>query len=105
MDGIIRVTPAELKSASGNLKGIGDEIKNLTSTMTQTVSSISGQVWSGEAANAYKNKFSGLQNDINKMMNMINEHVQDLNDMATQYETAENANVQASNSLHADFIS
>lgn len=105
MDGIIRVTPQELKNAASSFQSIGAEIQTLTGNMTQTVNDISGQVWSGEAATQYKNKFSGLQEDITKMMNMINEHVQDLNAMAMQYETAENQNTQAASSLQANFIS
>jgi WXG100 family type VII secretion target len=73
--------------------------------MTNIVNQLSDRVWSGEAADAYKRKFGKLQDDINKMVKMINEHVTDLNQMAAEYERAENTNKNMINSLKEDVIS
>ena len=56
------------------------------------------------AANAYKRKFKQLDDDIAKLVKMINEHATDLNEMAREYEAAENQNTNASNSLSGDVI-
>lgn len=105
MSNHLKVTPAELKSTATSLSSTGNEVKTITAQMVATIDSISGVLWSGEAANAYKTKFKGLQDDINRMVSMINEHVNDLNTMAGEYETAENANIQISGSLSSDVIS
>ena len=105
MEGTIKVTPQELKNAAGNLQQGGVNIGNYTQQMTEMISQISGQIWSGDAAENFKNKFSNLNDDIQTMIRMINEHVQDLNDMATQYETAEKTNMDTIASLETDFIS
>ncbi len=73
--------------------------------MTNIVNQLSGRVWSGEAAEAYKRKFQQLQDDIDRMVNMIDEHVKDLMQMADVYERAENANKELANSLKDDVIS
>ena len=63
-----------------------------------------GSTWGGDAANAYYAKLRGLQADMNKLHNMINEHVTDLNEMAREYEDKERAAVEAANALKTDMI-
>lgn len=104
MNGTLKVTPAKLKSTATSFQSAGNQIKTLTNQMTTTVKSLSGQVWSGDAATKYVNKFNGLNDDIQKMIKMINEHVQDLNDMASAYEKAEQANVTSAETLSSDVI-
>ncbi len=104
MTGIIKVSTAKLTSTANSFNSTGSQIRNLTNQMTSTINALSGSVWSGDAANAYKRKFSQLQDDINRMLSMINEHVTDLKAMAQQYEKAEAANIGRSNSLSGDVI-
>lgn len=101
----IKVEPAKLKSAANQFNSIGNQIRSLTQNMTQTVNQITSRVWTGDASRVYAKKFNNLQDDINRMVKMINEHVEDLNKMAAEFEKAENANQQAANSLKDDVIS
>lgn len=105
MTGTLKVDPAKLTSTATSLQSTGNQIKNLTSQMTTLVTSLNGEVWSGDAAEAYKNKFNGLQDDITRMIGMVNEHVTDLQAMATEFTQAESANVAAANALSSDIIS
>ena len=73
--------------------------------MTQKVGELTGSVWSGEAASAYVKKFSELQDDMQRMKRMIDEHVQDLNTMAKAYQTAESTNQSTASALAGDVIS
>lgn len=104
MNGTLKVSTNKLTSTASSFNSVGNQVKNLTAQMTSIVKSLSGQVWSGEAANAYIKKFNGLQDDINKMIKMINEHVTDLQEMAREYEAAENTNISAAGSLSSDVI-
>lgn len=104
MNGTLKVTPAKLKSTAASFQNSGKQITTLTNEMTSTVKSLSGQVWSGDAATKYVNKFNGLSDDIQKMIKMVNEHVQDLNDMATAYEKAEQTNITSAETLSSDVI-
>ena len=105
MTGTLKVEPAELRRAATSFGNQGREIQRLTNNMTQTVNQFTGSIWSGEAASAYKRKFDNLQDDINRMVRMINEHVTDLTDMAKHYESSEAANKALANSLKDDVIS
>ena len=104
MEGTLRVSPEKLQSTASSLEGLGSKVNNLTQQMTSRANGLSGQVWTGTAATAYVNKFNGLQNDMDRMYKMIQEHSTDLIEMAQQYISAENANADLANSLSADVI-
>ena len=102
--GILKVTPEKLQSTASSFEGTGTTVNNLTQQMTAIVTGLSGQIWSGEAATAYVNKFNGLQDDMDRIYKMIQEHSQDLQEVAQQFITAENANKDMANSLSSDVI-
>ncbi|MDE6957729.1 MAG: WXG100 family type VII secretion target [Lachnospiraceae bacterium] len=104
MTGTLKVSTGELTKTATSFQSAGSNIKSMTSQMTSTVKSLTGNVWSGDAASAYLKKFDGLQDDINRMIAMINEHVKDLQEMAREYEKAETANLSAANALTSDVI-
>ena len=104
MEGIIKVDPQKLIGTSEEFNTTGGQVKSLTDSMVSLVDSLKG-AWEGEASTAYNTKFHALQDDMDKMYRMIQEHVKDLNDMAQQYITAENTNMDTGNSLPGDVIS
>lgn len=104
MDGTIKVSTQELRSASSQFSSYGSEIQNLTSKMLSLISGITGAVWSGEAASAYQSKFAGLEADISKINKMIQEHVTDLNTMADEYDRAEQQAQQEASALKNNII-
>lgn len=104
MDGIIKVDPQKLISTAEEFSGTGNQVKTLTDNMISIIDSLKS-VWEGEAATTYNTKFHQLQDDMDKMNRMIQEHVKDLNEMAQQYIIAENTNIDTGNSLAGDVIS
>lgn len=103
MEGILKVTPEKLISASEQFAGTGQQMSNLTQEMMNLVQSLKG-VWQGEASVAYGNKFSSLQTDMDKLYRMVQEHSMDLNEMAQGYLEAENANMETGNSLNTNVV-
>ena len=104
MEGILKVTPEKLISTADEFQTTGSQVRNLTQEMISMVDSLKSS-WEGEAATAYSTKFHQLEDDMEKMHRMIDEHVKDLNEMARQYQTAESANIDTSSSLTGDVIS
>ena len=102
--GILKVTPEKLIAASGEFSSTGKTIRSLTQEMLEIVNSLKS-VWMGEAATGYGTRFSQLQDDMEKINRMIQEHVTDLNEMAREYQTAEDANTEQSASLVTDVVS
>lgn len=102
--GILRVTPEKLQATASSFESSASSVNSLTQNMTSVVTSLSGQIWSGEAATAYVNKFNGLQDDMNRIYKMIKEHSDDLTTIAQQMIAAENANKDLANGLSSDVI-
>lgn len=105
MTGTLKVDTAKLTSTASSFSSTANTIKSLTNSMTETVGKLNGNVWSGDAQQKYTTQFNGLQDDINRMIGMINEHVQDLQEMAKNYESAEQTNQATAGSLLNDVIS
>lgn len=103
IDGILRVTPEKMISISGQFGNSNNTVKNLTTGMLNIASELK-PVWSGEAATAFYAKLNGLQGDMNKLHKMIQEHTEDLAQMAKTYQTAERANQATASSLKVDQI-
>ncbi len=104
MDGIIKVDPQKLISTADEFNGTGGQLKGITDQMISVVDSLK-PVYEGEAATTYNTKFHQLQSDMDKMYRMIQEHVKDLNEMAQQYISVENINIDSGNALAGDVIS
>lgn len=103
MEGILKVTPQELISTASEFSGKGTVISNLTTEMTNKVTGLAS-VWEGDAATAYVTKFNGLEDDIQMMIRMVQEHAADLETMAENYTAAENQNLSDFESLSSDVI-
>ena len=103
MEGIIKVSPQLLTSTASEFGSQGASVNNLTGEMMSLVTGLSSS-WEGEAAAAYINKFKGLEDDIQKMVRMIQEHSTDLEEMAQVYVQSDTANADEANSLSSDVI-
>ena len=103
MEGIIKVSTEQLRNTANEFSGLGQQVSSLTSEMVSLVAGLSSG-YEGETAQAYINKFRGLEDDIQKINRMIQEHVTDLNDMAQRYDQAEQNNVSDAGNLSSDVI-
>lgn len=102
-DGILKVTPAELEAKAADFKGVMSQTKSLTDDMMNDVLGLSS-VWTGEASTAYINKFRKLQTDMDTMSRMINEHVNNLTDLAKGYTDTEAKNASETEALESNAI-
>ncbi|MDO4617062.1 MAG: WXG100 family type VII secretion target [Lachnospiraceae bacterium] len=103
MEGIIKVSPQLLTSTATELSNHGTAVSNLTSEMVSTVAALASS-WEGEASTAYITRFRGLDDDMQRMIRMIQEHSTDLQEMAQLYTEADNANAEEANALASDVI-
>lgn len=103
MEGILKVSTEQLRSSASELSSQGQQISALTSEMTNIITGL-GSVWEGVASQSYIQKFRGLDDDIQRMNRMIQEHVTDLNDMAQAYDEAERQASDLTNTLSSDVL-
>ena len=99
----LKVTPQELISASVEFSNHNSKMYSLLNQMIQTVNAMKG-AWVGDASNAYITKLAGLQDDITRLNKLIQDHVQDLADIAQTYMQAEQQNQDQASGLPSDVI-
>jgi len=97
------VTPEELVRTSQEFSTCGQNVNTITQQMLEIVRSMSS-TWSGEANTAYTTKFNGLDDDMQKIFKMIQEHVSDLQEIAKNFQNAENLNVETSGALNNNIL-
>ncbi len=103
MENIIKVQPEVLLSTAGEFNTQGGQINALTTQMMELVNALPS-TWVGEAGAAFVTKFSGLSDDIQRITNMINEHVSDLEEMAQNYTATEQQVEELTQALSSDVI-
>lgn len=102
-EGVIKVNPETLNSTASEFGTQASSLQNLTGQMMNLVNGLTS-AWQGEASTAYISKFQGLQDDMDKMFRMIQEHSTDLQEMATTYINAESQSAEVAQSLSSDVI-
>ena len=105
MANVIRVTPEELKAAASRMETHADTMQAKTDQMYEIVMSLTGRIWSGEAQNEYTDRFFMLKENIIALHKLVNDHVDHLNMIANEYQSAENANMDVAASLSSEVIS
>lgn len=88
MESKLIVAPEVLRSTATSFSGKAGDVQSILDEMLRLAAALSN-VWEGEAGELYRAKFAKLNNAKETSLKMMNEHVQDLNDMADQYTTAE----------------
>lgn len=103
MEGIIKVSPQLLTGTASEFSSQGAAISNLTGEMMNLITGLTA-AWEGDAATAYISKFRGLEDDIQKMVRMVQEHSMDLEEMARIYTDADVQNMEDASGLSSDVI-
>ncbi len=86
--GEFKVTPDELKSISGQVSADVVTVKGRLDALERIVSSFPS-FWSGDAADSFRDTYSGYKDETEEIIARISEHVTDLEKMAGVYSTAE----------------
>ncbi len=103
MEGIIKVSPQLLTNTAAEFSNQGAAVNTLTNEMMTMITGLSA-TWEGDAATTYISKFKGLEDDIQKMIRMIQEHSTDLEEMSRIYAKSNAENAEEANSLSSDVI-
>lgn len=103
MEGTLKVNSEQLAQAAAEFGSKAGTVGNITTEMTNMVTSLIS-AWEGDASESYIAKYKGLDNDIQMLIKMIQEHSTDLEEMARVYEQAEKQNVEEFGSLASDVL-
>lgn len=101
----LKVTPEELQSTASDFQAKNRNVQQYTQNMLQLINSVSGDIWSGEAATAYTSKFRGLEKDISTLCAKLDKSASNLIQIASEYSSTESANVSAASALSNSLLS
>lgn len=101
---ILKITPANLRTQGAKIQQNGEELAGKIEQMIALVNEIGGSTWSGDAATAYKAKFSEMQDDANRMKELLINTNETLDSIAAQYEQVEEENASVARSLQSDIF-
>jgi WXG100 family type VII secretion target len=104
MTGTLLVTPEKLISTAESFATSANSVQTITNSMLNLVTSLAN-TWIGDASTAYISKFKALEEDMGQMYRMITEHSTDLQEMATNYQTAEQTISESASALNTNAIS
>lgn len=85
---IIKVSTQELQAASSQVGSSLSEMRNSFSAIEQAVNHSEGY-WQGEAAQHHRKIYRELQGTVTEILNRVQEHMEDLQSIARNYETGE----------------
>ena len=100
---ILNVNAQDLINTADMFEQSGSVVSQLTTEMLSLVTGLSS-VWEGDVSQMYISKFVALDDDIEKMVGMITEHVSDLYEMAFNYMDADAEGMNAAEILSTDVI-
>ncbi len=103
MNANLRVTPEKLRAKSQQFSTCDKTVQSLTRQMLDIVNQLRS-TWQGEGATGYYNKLNSMNNDMQKLHRMIQEHTTDLNDIANTYQQGEQKAVQTAAALKTSGI-
>lgn len=104
MAGYLKVTPEKLQQTAASFAAKASQVNNLASQMASIASSLTGTVWTGTAQTAYTGKLNSLQADVQRINKMVQEHSDDLIQMAATYQSAESSSESLASSLSTNVI-
>lgn len=93
----IKVNSTVMRDKANSFKTVAASIKNFTLDMTNEIESLRA-TWQGEAAETLVNKFKGLSDDFENIVNTINQYANFIEKAAESYDRTESAITQAASS-------
>ena len=103
MAGSVKVNTQKLRETADKFTNSRAQIKSTTDAMTSTAHEVAS-IWKGETSSKYAQKFSGLQDEMQTIYKMVTEHIDDLQQMATEFEDADKAAADATSKLKTDLF-
>ena len=100
---ILKVTAEEVRSKASEINAQKDAMSTYLQDMQGKVNTLQ-EAWNSPSGQKYVEKFNLLAKEIQDALEEIQKNTQNLNDAATQYETIENTQSQAVDSLSTDNI-
>ena len=95
----IQVDTLEVRRIAGEVDGVATNYENTYNNLLNNVSVFTTSDWTGDDADAFRNKVEGFRDDLIKMKALMNEYASALREFATNYEETQERIKQQSQGL------
>ena len=89
---LIRVTASQVRNSAESLRGLNQQFNSQVQNLQAAEESLNG-MWDGQANDAFHAAFLSDKEYMTKFYNLINKYCEALDSIATEYENAENINL------------
>ncbi|MCR5526160.1 MAG: WXG100 family type VII secretion target [Lachnospiraceae bacterium] len=100
----LKVAPEKVRSTAEQFNDQAAQVRNLANTISEMISSMNS-IWQGDAATTYTNKIKSINENLNVICTKITKHGTHLQEIASEYQSAEQANTEASSALSSSLLS
>lgn len=100
----LRISSEELRNRAAKISTVSENIHKILNKMFATVDTINGTIWSGDTQNIYVTRFEELKEFLPTVFSIIDGLVEDLNNIATEYEKGEEIIAQYVQALQDDVM-
>lgn len=89
---LIRVTASQVRNSAESLRGLNQQFNSQVQNLQAAEESLNG-MWDGQANDAFHAAFLSDKEYMTQFFNLINKYCEALDSIATEYENAENINL------------
>ena len=89
---LIRVTASQVRNSAESLRGLNQQFNSQVQNLQAAEESLNG-MWYGQANDAFHAAFPSDKEYMTQFYNLINKYCEALDSIATEYENAENINL------------
>lgn len=82
----IKVDTVEVRRIASEVDGVASDYESTYNNLLNNVSTFTTTDWTGDDADAFRNKVEGFRDDLNKMKVLMNDYASALRDFAKNYE-------------------
>ena len=95
----IKVDTTEVRRIANEVDGVATDYENTYGNLLNNVNIFTTSDWTGDDADAFRNKVEGFRDDLNKMKALMNEYATALREFASNYEETQERIKQQSQGL------
>lgn len=95
----IKVDTEALRKAATNVDKMAEDYERTYRNLLNNVQTFTSADWTGDDANAFKEKVFDFQDDLNNMKSLMNEYANTLRTFATNYEDTQRKITQQAQSM------
>lgn len=104
MADLIRVSPEQLRNTAATFEEKATSIQNTTNSISDMRSELSGDTFSGEAADAFNEKLGSMTENVTSLLEEVRKYKDALEEIANNFESSDSTAAGTAQSLNENIV-